>query len=177
MGMMDKEEAKEKIKALVKDFSEIPKQHLDSMPEEDIKFQFIEPLFEALGWERKEISKETRILKGRADYILKLGNQEVLVIEAKKTNVALMEEEGRQAVSYAYHRKVKFAVLTNFKEIRVYHALTNIKQIDHNLLKLESGGYFKFSFEQLLDNFDKLMLLSRDNFESKAAYKLLPSKI
>src|SRR3989344_8309273 len=175
MGMMDKEEAKEKIKALVKDFSEIPKQHLDSMPEEDIKFQFIEPLFEALGWERKEISKETRILKGRADYILKLGNQEVLVIEAKKTNVALMEEEGRQAVSYAYHRKVKFAVLTNFKEIRVYHALSNIKAIDRNLLRV-NNDYFRFYSGDFIEKFDTLWLLSKESFEKGEINKLLSAK-
>jgi len=172
---MDKEEAKEKIKALVKDFSEIPKQHLDSMPEEDIKFQFIEPLFEALGWERKEISKETRILKGRADYILKLGNQEVLVIEAKKTNVALMEEEGRQAVSYAYHRKVKFAVLTNFKEIRVYHALSNIKAIDRNLLRV-NNDYFRFYSGDFIEKFDTLWLLSKESFEKGEINKLLSAK-
>src|SRR3989338_11705862 len=175
MGMMDKEEAKEKIKALVKDFSEIPKQHLDSMPEEDIKFQFIEPLFEALGWERKEISKETRILKGRADYILKLGNQEVLVIEAKKTNVALMEEEGRQAVSYAYHRKVKFAVLTNFKEIRVYHALSNIKAIDRNLLRV-NNDYFRFYSGDFIEKFDTLWLLSKESFEKGEINKLHSAK-
>ena len=52
---MNKEEAKEKIRELVKNFSNNPK-YWDSKPEEeeDIKFQFIEPLFEALGWERKD---------------------------------------------------------------------------------------------------------------------------
>ena len=103
--MLSKEEAKDKLKKLVDYFSENPK-YWDSKPEEDIKHLFIEPLFEeVLGWDRKDVSKEPRVLKGRADYILKNGNQEVLVIEAKKTNVSLNEEEGRQAVSYAYHRK------------------------------------------------------------------------
>ena len=102
------EEAKERVKDLVKEFSEIPKLQLDEMKEEQIKWLFIEPLIEALGWEKKSIEKEARVLKGRADYILKSGNKEAIVIEAKKTNVPLMEEEGRQAVSYAYHRKIKF---------------------------------------------------------------------
>ena len=106
--MVTKEEAKERVKDLVKEFSEIPKLQLDEMKEEQIKWLFIEPLIEALGWEKKSIEKEARVLKGRADYILKSGNKEAIVIEAKKTNVPLMEEEGRQAVSYAYHRKIKF---------------------------------------------------------------------
>ncbi|MBM3233895.1 hypothetical protein FJZ19_02250 [Candidatus Pacearchaeota archaeon] len=173
--MLTKEEAKEKIAKLVKEFSEIHKAHLDSMPEEDIKFQFIEPLFEALGWERKDISKEKRVLKGRADYILKLGNQEVLVIEAKKTNVSLMEEEGRQTVSYAYHRKIKFAILTNFKDIRVYHALSNIKNIDKNLLKV-NNAYFRLNVSEFLDKFDLLWLLSKESFEQQEINKLLSAK-
>lgn len=172
--MITKEEAKEKIKKLVETFSENPK-YWDAKPEEDIKFQFIEPLFEALGWERKEISKEQRVLKGRADYILKSGNQELLVIEAKKTNVHLTDEEGKQAVSYAYHRKIKFSVLTNFKYIYVYHALSNIKNIGKNLLKV-NNDYFRLEFKELLDKFDVLWLLSKESFEKGEINKLLSSK-
>jgi len=173
--MLTKEEAKEKLKELVKDFSEIPKSHLDSMPEEDIKFQFIEPLFEALGWERKDIQKEARVLKGRADYILKSGNKEFLIIEAKKTSVHLSEEEGKQAVSYAYHRKIKFSVLTNFKSLRVFHALSNIKNIDKNLLKV-NNDYFRLNYEEFLDKFDTLWLLSKESFEKGEINKLLSAK-
>jgi len=173
--MITKEEAREKIKQLVKDFSEIPKQQLDSMPEEQIKFIFMEPLLEALGWQKKDIVKEQRILKNRADYILKNGNQELLVVEAKKTDVPLNEEAGRQAVSYAYHRKIKFSVLTNFKYIRVYHALSNIKNIDKNLLKV-NNDYFRLGFEEFLDKFDILWLLSNESFEKKEINKLLSAK-
>ncbi|NCN99274.1 hypothetical protein COU62_01255 [Candidatus Pacearchaeota archaeon CG10_big_fil_rev_8_21_14_0_10_35_219] len=136
---MDKEIAKSEVEKIVKKFQSYPKEKLDSMPEEDIKFQFIEPLLEALGWKREEISKEYRVLKGRADYLIKIGNQNKLVVEAKKTNVRLEEKEGKQAVSYAHHKNIKFSVLTNFKQIRVYHALSNIKNIDKNLLKDDKG--------------------------------------
>ena len=172
--MITKEQAKEKIKQLVNDFKE-GEEVWSNKPEEDIKFQFIEPLFEALGWDRKDISKEQRVLKGRADYILKNGNQEVLVIEAKKTNVPLTEEEGRQAVSYAYHRKIKFSVLTNFKHLRVYHALSNIKNIDKNLLKV-NNNYFILDFNEFLDKFEILWLLSKENFEKGEINKLLSTK-
>ena len=43
--MLSKEEAKEKLKKLVDNFSENPK-YWDFKPEEDIKHLFIEPLFE-----------------------------------------------------------------------------------------------------------------------------------
>ncbi|MBI2452367.1 type I restriction enzyme HsdR N-terminal domain-containing protein [Candidatus Pacearchaeota archaeon] len=146
---MNKEEAKEKLKKLITDF---PK-HADHN-EENLKFNYIGPLFmEILDWNRADIIKEQRVLKGRADYILKIGNEEVLVIETKRPNVSLTKEEGRQAVSYAYHRKIKFAVLTNFKEIKVYHALSNIKNIDKNLLKFEDGGLFRIPVDQFVTNF------------------------
>src|SRR3989338_9676045 len=173
---MEKENAKQEVEKIVKRFQAIPQGKLDSMPEEDIKFQFIEPLFEALGWKREEISKEARILKGRADYLMKIGNQYKLVVEAKKTSVRLSEEEGKQAVSYAHHKNIKFSVLTNFKEIRVYHALSNIKNIDKNLLKFDDGAIFRLSFDQFVDKFDKLFLLSRESFENGTIYKLLSKK-
>jgi predicted type IV restriction endonuclease len=172
---MEKEQAKERLKELIKDFSDGQK-YWDTKPEADIKHQFIEPLFEqVLGWDRKNVLMESRVLKGRADYILKNGNQELLVVEAKKTNVSLTEDEGRQAVSYAYHRKIKFAVLTNFKSLRVYHALSNIKNIDKNLLKIE-GKYFRLDFNEFLDKFDVLWLLSQESFEKGEINKLLSAK-
>lgn len=170
--MLDKEKAREKLKKLV---SSIPA-HAD-YNEENLKFQYLDPLLiEVLGWDRKDIVKEQQILKGRADYVLKIGNEEVMVIEAKRPSASLGGDAGRQAVSYAYHRKIKFAVLTNFKEIKVYHALSNIKNIDNNLLKFEDGGYFRFTFDNFLENFDKLLLLSKNSLEKHELNTLLSKK-
>jgi len=172
---MDKETAKRKVMDLVKEFQNTPDDEFDKKSEEQIKFLFIEPLLEALNWKKQDIEKEARVLKGRADYILKLENQNALVIEAKRTNVELTEDEGRQAVSYAYHRKIKFAVLTNFREIRIYHALSNIKNINKNLLKDEKG-YLWIKCENFVSQFDRLWLLSRDSCENAEINKLLSAK-
>jgi len=168
----------EKIKELVNQFAGISKNKdfINEQNEEWVKWNYLEPLFDALGWNRSDIVKEQRILKGRADYILKIGNEEVLVIEAKKVGVNLTEDEGRQAVSYAYHRKIKFAVLTNFKEVRVYHALSNIKNIDKNILKFEDGSIFRLNFDQFLEKIDKLTLLSKESIEKQEIHKLLSRK-
>src|SRR3989344_1183139 len=176
--MLEKEQTLAKLKELVDNFSSasMNKDYVNAQNEEWVKWNYIEPLLEILGWKRGDIEKEYRVLKGRADYLLKIGNEEVLVVEAKKVSVPLSEEEGRQAVSYAYHRKIKFAILTNFKEVRVYHALSNIRNIDRNLLKFESGGYFRFTFDQFLNNFDKLYFLSRESIEKKELNKLLSRK-
>lgn len=175
---MNKEHAKEKLKELFEQFLNATKNndYINSQNEEWVKWNFIEPFLEALGWQRQDIVKEQRILKDRADYILKIGNEEVLIIEAKRPRVRLAEEEGRQAVSYAYYNKIKFAILTNLKEIKVYHALSNIKNIDKNLLKFEDEGLFRIPIDDFLTNFDKLFLLSKESFEKGEINKLLSKK-
>lgn len=171
--MISKENAKTKVKSIVDEFLTYSKEEINKKSEFQIQAEFIDPLFEALGWDmRKDAEREERVLKGRADYILKIGNQNKLVIEAKKTSVRLEEKEGRQAVSYAHHKNIKFAVLTNFKQIRIYHALSNIKNIDKNLLK-DDKGYLRFDCQDLIEQFDRLWLLSRESFEKEEIDKLL----
>ncbi len=170
---MEKEIAKQEVAKLVKEFSEYSKEQIDSKKEFQIQSEFIDPLFNALGWDmRKEAEREERVLKGRADYILRIGNQKKLVIEAKATDVKLDEKEGKQSVSYAYHKNIKFAVVTNFRQIRVYHALSNIKNIDKNLVKDEKG-YLIFNCEDFVKEFDRLWFLSRESFEKEEINKLL----
>jgi len=171
--MITREEAKEKIKKLIDEFLVYQKEEINNKSENQIKSEFIDPLFEALGWDmRKDAEREERVLKGKADYILRIGNQDKCVIEAKKVSVRLSEEEGRQVVSYAHHKNIKFAILTNFKQIRVYHALSNIKNIDSNLLK-DGKGYLWLNYEDFISQFDRLWLLSKESFEKEEINKLL----
>jgi len=171
---MDKEQAKKKIAELVGEFLEYNQEGLNDKSENQIKSEFIDPLFEALGWDmRKDAEREERVLKGKADYIMRLGNQEKFVIEAKRASVKLSDEkEGEQAVSYAHHRQINFAVLTNFKQIRIYHALSHTSRIDKNLLK-DKDGYLWINCEDFVEKFDKLWLLSKESFENKTIDKLL----
>src|SRR3989344_5725864 len=173
--MINKEEAKKELVKLVELYKE-GQRYWDTKSESDIGFHLIEPLFEkVLGWDKIDITKEERVLNKRADYIMKLANEDVLVVEAKKTSVSLNEEEGRQVVSYAYHKKAKFAVLTNFKNLIVYHALSNIKNVTKNQLKL-GNSYFRLNFEELVEKFDILWLLSKESFEKREINKLLSAK-
>ena len=171
--MATKEQAMGEVKKLVSEFLAYSKEEINNKSENQIKSEFIDPLFEALGWDmRKDAEREERILKGKADYILRIGNQDKGVIEAKKVSVKLSEEEGRQAVSYAYHKNIKFAILTNFKQIRIYHALSNIKNIDRNLLK-DDKGYLWLDCENFVNDFDRLWLISRESFEKEEINKFL----
>ena len=73
--MISKEEAKNQVKKLVGEFLEYPKSKINKKSENQIKSEFIDPLFEALGWNmRKDAEREERVLKGKADYILRIEN-------------------------------------------------------------------------------------------------------
>ena len=65
-------EAKEKIKKLIEKYEkEKSSGRLKSYSEEETKKGFIEPLFEALGWDisnKKEVSLEESISAKRVDY-------------------------------------------------------------------------------------------------------------
>src|SRR3989338_6460090 len=83
---MERELAKNKLKELVEQFQSASKNrdYVNEQNEEWVKWNYIEPLLEILGWKRGDIEKEYRVLKGRADYLLKIGNEEVLVVEAEE---------------------------------------------------------------------------------------------
>lgn len=93
---MKKDKAKLEVGKLVNKFLEFSKDEINSKSETQIRSEFIDPLFEALDWDMSKDAKiEERVLKGQADYILRIGNQNKLVIEAKRTSVRLEEKEGR----------------------------------------------------------------------------------
>ena len=72
---MEKEEVRTKLKILIEQFSSANKNksYINEQNEEWVKWHFIEPFLEILGWNRQDVVKEQRVLKGRADYILKSG--------------------------------------------------------------------------------------------------------
>ena len=78
---MSKAELPEKLKNKVDLFRRnLAQYESNSYPEEQLRLDFINVLFEALGWDmRKDAEREERVLKGKADYILRIGNQDELV--------------------------------------------------------------------------------------------------
>jgi len=156
---MDKEYAKSKLLELLSKFSAYEKQgKLSGMSENDTKAIFIEPLFEALGWDAKnydEISRERQILHGRADYAFCTGGVVRFFVEAKAAGVELAEKEAWQVINYAYMQSVPWAVLTNFRELIIYNASWKAK-------KSEESRFLRFNAYDLIANFDDLWLLSRE---------------
>jgi type I restriction-modification system DNA methylase subunit len=161
---MTKEQAKEKVSLLVQKYQEAQKSgHLKGYTEADTKEGFIAPLFNALGWnmqEKSEVSNEETISGDRADYGFRLNNRPQFYVEAKSFKADIHDEKfARQAIKYSWNKGVTWAVLTDFKVIKVFNA-------DFQSDKLFHSQFFDLSCDEFLEKFDQLWLLSKEAFQN-----------
>jgi len=160
---MNQQEAKQKIQQLI-DKYEAAKQagRLRSYSEEETKKDFILPLFEALGWdvhEKKEVSAEENISGDRVDYGFRINGWTKFYVEAKKFGVDLHRPEyADQAIKYSWNKGVTWAVLTDFESTKIFNA----QDIERSLA---DKIFFEIPYNEYLERFDQLLLLSRESFE------------
>lgn len=157
---MEKEAAKGKITELVRKFFIYEKEgKLSGMKEEDTKRVFIEPLFEALGWDLRNPEEvwENRSSAGgkRPDYAFRVEGVVRFFLEAKEVHAELTEQEAWQAINYSYNNSVPWALLTNFRELIIYNANWRAK-------KSEESRFLRFDASDYLNRFDDLWMLSKE---------------
>ncbi|MFH1200337.1 MAG: hypothetical protein V1708_04675 [Candidatus Micrarchaeota archaeon] len=163
--MLDDETAKTKIQQLVNEFGVY--KHKD-FSEGAIETKLILPLFEALGWDIQHdtIPKESIPRKegrGIPDFTFQLNDVTVFYLEAKKLSVKLTENEAKQAISYSLSKRVPFAVLTNFEELKIFCAEEN---------ESFKKPFKHFKCEEYADRFNELKLLSKQSFEENKLMEL-----
>jgi len=90
LRQLTKEQAKEEVMKLVDKYNRIVESgSIKRYKEEDTKAEFIEPLFEALGWDVRntenddEVVREEKISKGRVDYSFRINGIPKFFLEAK----------------------------------------------------------------------------------------------
>src|SRR3970040_426977 len=104
--------------------------------ETQVRLEFINPLFEALGWDvankagyaeaYKDVIHEDAVKIGGAtkapDYSFRIGGARKFFLEAKKSSLNLKEEQSPayQLRRYAWSAKLPLSVLTSFAEFAVY---------------------------------------------------------
>lgn len=178
---MNREQIYSKLKSLVKKF-EANKYHYLSKNylEEEVKIDFINPLFEALGWDirntkglspyEREVLLEKGETIGHPDYNFRIDGQTKFFVEAKAPHEPLHKvNHVLQAKSYAWNTKNVFIVLlTDFEEFRLFDAT-----IKPDAKNPDQGLIFELSYNQYLDNIDKLMLLSKEEVEKGSLDKLI----
>ena len=110
--------------------------HSEPYNETQLRREFLDPLFEALGWDvnnkqgyaeaYKEVIHEDAISVGGVtkapDYCFRIGGTRKFFIEAKKPSIRIKEDinSAFQLRRYAWSAKLPLSILTNFEELAVY---------------------------------------------------------
>jgi predicted type IV restriction endonuclease len=110
--------------------------HFDPYNETQLRREFVDPFFEALGWDvnnkqgyaeaYKDVIYEDAIKLGGVtkapDYCFRIGGTRKFFIEAKKPSIRIKEDIGAafQLRRYAWSAKLSLSILTNFEEFAIY---------------------------------------------------------
>ena len=159
---MSKEQARIKIEELVNKYRSVAASgKIKTYSEEETKLGFIQPMFEALGWDvfdKNEVTAEEQISGDRVDYGFYLNGRIKFYLEAKPLKADLYREDyAKQAIKYSWNKGVTWAVLTDFETLIIFNALSPEKT-------LVGKKYLSFSYEEYLTRFDELWRLSKEAF-------------
>jgi len=165
---MTKEEAKQQIQKLVEKYQRVAETgKIKSYNEAQTRNEFIEPLFEFLGWDMRnlttdnEVTTEENVSGGRVDLAFRFNGIPALFLEAKAMKVNLDEWKwAEQAINYSWNKSVTWAILTDFESIKVFNAEIPPKSISQNL-------FIELNCRDFINRFDQLWLLSKESFEQK----------
>jgi hypothetical protein len=165
---MKKEEAKQQIQKLVEKYQRVAEAgKINSYNEAQTRNEFIEPLFEFLGWDMRnlsfdnEVTTEENVSGGRVDLAFRFNNIPVFFLEAKAMKVDLDEWKwAEQAINYSWNKNVTWAILTDFESIKIFNAEIPPKSLSQNL-------FIEIDHKNFIDRFDQLWLLSKESFELK----------
>ncbi len=140
--------------------------------------EFIDPFFEALGWDvsnragyseayKDVIHEDALAVEGRSratDYAFRVGGRRVFFVEAKKPSVNLSEGHAPafQLRRYAWTAKLPLSILTDFEELAVYDCRSKPNPADkpaqHRLMLLNYRDY-PARWDELYNIFSKEAVL------------------
>ena len=178
----------EKILELVERFeSDIDKYKSLSYNEEEIKIEFINPLFEALGWDvrnktnkpasLKEVKFEDSVdVQGRIknpDYSFRLDRARKFFVEAKKPSVNI--EGGLnpafQLRSYAWSANLPVSIVTDFEEFAVYDCRSEPSKLD----KPTKSRLFIIKYYEFEKRWDEIASLFSKESVQKGSLESIPA--
>jgi hypothetical protein len=169
--MSDFTEAQARIAELAERFKRNP-----PTSEAACRIEFINPFFEALGWDvsnragyaeqYKEVVHEDSVLVGTAtkapDYSFRIGGVRKFFVEAKKPSVAIKGDPhpAYQLRRYAWSAKLPLSVLTDFEEFALYDCTKRPRQTD----KASKARIFYCTFDEYPQKFrDIYDILARES--------------
>ena len=162
---MTKQEGQRQIIRLIEKYEKLTLAQRRGYNESMTCKDFILPLFQAIGWDvynnffNNEVSSETQVSGKRVDYSFHLNNITKFFLEAKKIEVDLREERwAEQAVMYAWHKSVPWAILTDFESLKVFNAEWDEPNIERSII-------FEIPYKNYLTD-ERLWLLSKQSMEN-----------
>ena len=127
--------------------------------ETQLRREFIDPFFEALGWDvsnkdgyaeaYKDVIHEDAIKIGGAtkapDYCFRIGGTRKFFLEAKKPSVNIREDTSPafQLRRYAWSAKLPLSILTDFEELAIYDC--RIKPVKTDKASTARIQYYKYN--------------------------------
>jgi type I restriction-modification system DNA methylase subunit len=161
--------APEKVKKLVAKFEKNIKAYKSSSyNEEQVKQEFINPFFEALGWDvsnyagaapqYRDVIFEDSIKVGKGtkapDYCFTLAGRKMFFLEAKKPSVNIKDDKSPayQVRRYAWSAKLSLSILTDFEELAVYESKTRPLEKD----KASIGRITLYNYKDYIEKWDEI---------------------
>jgi len=139
-----------------------------SYGETELRVEFVNPMFEALGWDvinkagyadaYKDVIHEDAIKIGGAtkapDYSFRIGGSRKFFLEAKKPAIDIGEEKSPayQLRRYAWSAKLPLSVLTNFAQFAVYDCRLLPQERD----RASTGRVFYFTYEDYASRWQEI---------------------
>ena len=169
-------EAPELVKELVEKFKNNLSAYKNSdYKEEQLKQEFINPFFQALGWDvdnrsgaapqyRDVIFEDSIKVAGGTkapDYCFTLAGRRMFFVEAKKpaVNVDRDKRFSYQLRRYGWSAKLPLSILTDFEEFAVYESRTRPKKDE----KASTGRILYFTYRDYVERWDEIYnIFSKD---------------
>ena len=144
--------------------------------ETQLRIEFIDPFFEAFGWDvanksgyaeqYKDVIHEDAIKVSGAtkapDYCFRIGGVRKFFLETKKPSVDIKDQAGPayQLRRYAWSAKLPLSILTNFSELAIYDCRSRPKPGD----KTSIGRVRFYSYSEYIKSFEEIHnLLSKES--------------
>ncbi|MDP2806866.1 MAG: hypothetical protein Q8O74_01865, partial [bacterium] len=164
--MTPKNISQKKIEELILKFRQNEDSYRNgSYNETQLRREFLDPFFEALGWDvankqglaeqYKDVIHEDAIKVGEQtkapDYSFRVGGQRKFFVEAKKPSISIKEDIGPayQVRRYSWSAKLPLAILSDFEELAVYDCRQKPKPAD----KASVGRVAFYTYDQFLEKF------------------------
>lgn len=153
-----------------------------SYNETQARREFIDPFFEALGWDvnncegnaeaYKDVIHEDAVKVGgitkAPDYSFRIGGQRKFFVEAKKPSISIKDDPAPafQVRRYAWSAKLPLSIVTDFDELAVYDCRIKPDQKD----RADKARVKYYTFRQYAEKWDEIAAIFSKNAILKGSF-------